>query len=116
MCTGVPDASEAASSGKSHPMLPDLCCPIPFVPRSSNVLVAHPTRQRSVAATTLAAESGGEMQAVSSVRAARVALARQAAARSSRGARLVVQAKVDLQGGPRVVRGKCYVTKDVSLR
>lgn len=56
------------------------------------------------------------MQAVSSVRAARVALARQAAARSSRGARLVVQAKVDLQGGPRVVRGKCYVTKDVSLR
>lgn len=54
------------------------------------------------------------MQAVSSVRAARVALARPAAARSSRGARLVVQAKVDLQGGPRVVRGKCYVTKDVS--
>lgn len=52
------------------------------------------------------------MQAVSSVRAARVALARPAAARSSRGARLVVQAKVDLQGGPRVVRGKCYVTKD----
>ncbi|KAL4437545.1 hypothetical protein ABPG77_003526 [Micractinium sp. CCAP 211/92] len=52
------------------------------------------------------------MQAVSSVRAARVALARPAAARSSRGARLVVQAKVDLQGGPRVIRGKCYVTKD----
>ncbi|KAL4452054.1 hypothetical protein ABPG75_007716 [Micractinium tetrahymenae] len=52
------------------------------------------------------------MQAVSSVRVARVALARPAAARNSRGARLVVQAKVDLQGGPRVIRGKCYVTKD----
>ncbi len=35
--------------------------------------------------------------------------------RASRGSRLVVQAKVDLKGGPRVLRGKCFVTKDVSL-
>ncbi|EFN55093.1 hypothetical protein CHLNCDRAFT_12715, partial [Chlorella variabilis] len=34
------------------------------------------------------------------------------AKRASRGARLVVQAKVDLQGAPRVIRGKCFVTKD----
>jgi len=33
---------------------------------------------------------------------------------STRGQRLVVQAKVDLQGGPRVIRGKCFVTRDVS--
>lgn len=45
--------------------------------------------------------------------AARVSF-RSAAKRASRGARLVVQAKVDLQGAPRVIRGKCFVTKDVS--
>lgn len=33
---------------------------------------------------------------------------------SCRGYRLVVQAKVDLKGGPRIIKGKCYVTKDVS--
>lgn len=33
---------------------------------------------------------------------------------TDRSTRLVVQAKVDLQGGPRVIRGKCYVTRDVS--
>jgi hypothetical protein len=32
-----------------------------------------------------------------------------------RCARIVVQAKVELQGGPRIIRGKCYVTRDVSL-
>jgi len=32
-----------------------------------------------------------------------------------RASRLIVQAKVDLQGGPRVIRGKCYVTRDVSF-
>lgn len=35
---------------------------------------------------------------------------------TSRGFRLVVQAKVDLQGGPRIIRGKCFVTRDVSLQ
>ena len=30
------------------------------------------------------------------------------------GGRLVVTAKVDLQGAPRIIRGKCFVTKDVS--
>ncbi|KAG7673348.1 hypothetical protein Ndes2526B_g03212 [Nannochloris sp. 'desiccata'] len=30
----------------------------------------------------------------------------------SRSARLVVQAKVNLEGGPRVIRGKCFVTRD----
>ena len=34
--------------------------------------------------------------------------------RPARSGRLMVQAKVDLQGGPRVVRGRCFVTKDVS--
>ena len=33
---------------------------------------------------------------------------------TGRATRLVVQAKVDLQGGPRVIRGKCFVTRDVS--
>ena len=33
---------------------------------------------------------------------------------ASRSARLVVEAKVNLQGGPRVIRGKCFVTRDVS--
>jgi hypothetical protein len=33
---------------------------------------------------------------------------------TSRSARLVVQAKVNLQGAPRVIRGKCFVTRDVS--
>jgi hypothetical protein len=33
---------------------------------------------------------------------------------ASRSARLVVQAKVNLEGGPRVIRGKCFVTRDVS--
>ena len=28
--------------------------------------------------------------------------------------RLVVTATVDLQGGPRIIRGKCFVTRDVS--
>lgn len=32
----------------------------------------------------------------------------------TRGHRMVVQAKVDIQGGPRVIRGKCFVTRDVS--
>jgi hypothetical protein len=34
---------------------------------------------------------------------------------TSRGSRLIVQAKIDLQGGPRIIRGKCFVTRDVSL-
>jgi hypothetical protein len=46
--------------------------------------------------------------------AVRVSFRPASARRSSRGARLVVQAKVDLKGGPRVIRGKCFVTKDVS--
>lgn len=59
------------------------------------------------------------MQAGSSVAsrgAARLHLARPASSQraGSRGSRLVVQAKVDLKGGPRVLRGKCFVTKDVS--
>lgn len=46
--------------------------------------------------------------------AARVSFRPASARRHSRGARLAVVAKVDLQGGPRVIRGKCFVTKDVS--
>lgn len=30
-----------------------------------------------------------------------------------RGSRLLVEAKVELNGGPRIIRGKCYVTRDV---
>ena len=37
------------------------------------------------------------------------------AIRASRSNRLVVQAKVDLQGAPRVIRGKCFVTRDVRM-
>jgi hypothetical protein len=33
----------------------------------------------------------------------------------ARGARLTVEAKVDIKGGPRIIRGKCFVTRDVSL-
>ena len=68
-------------------------------------LLPHSTREAS------------RMQACSSV-ASRggVSLPRRAAGgrAAARGTRLVVQAKVDLQGAPRIIRGKCYVTKDVS--
>lgn len=50
------------------------------------------------------------MQAAGSV--ARLQVARPAPTRGSRSARLVVQAKVDMQGAPRIIRGKCFVTKD----
>jgi hypothetical protein len=44
-----------------------------------------------------------------------VAAARPARA-AGRAARLAVRAKVDLQGAPRVIRGRCFVTRDVSPR
>jgi len=34
-------------------------------------------------------------------------------ARRGRSCCVKVSAKVDLQGGPRIIRGKCYVTRDV---
>lgn len=57
------------------------------------------------------------MQASSACSRASVQFARAPSSRRAgcRAARLVVQAKVDLQGGPRKIRGKCFVTKDVSL-
>ncbi|KAI7836944.1 hypothetical protein COHA_009193 [Chlorella ohadii] len=54
------------------------------------------------------------MQASSACSRASVQFARAPSSRRAgcRAARLVVQAKVDLQGGPRKIRGKCFVTKD----
>ena len=58
---------------------------------------------------------------VSSINSSSSSSRRVAAASSSSGGgrrrgggRLVVTAKVDLQGAPRIIRGKCFVTKDVS--
>ena len=61
----------------------------------------------------------GSMQASSSVSrlsgAGKLQAARAASSQRASGSRrLVVTAKVDLQGAPRVIRGKCFVTKDVS--
>lgn len=82
-------------------------------------LRALPTPQTSAAPPrrpqAIPARPHAAMQAAST--AARLQFtARGAAARrpAARGGRLVVQAKVDLQGGPRIIRGKCFVTKDVS--
>lgn len=60
--------------------------------------------------------SHSTMQATSACSRASVQFARGPSSRRAgcRAARLVVQAKVDLQGGPRKIRGKCFVTKDVS--
>ena len=43
-------------------------------------------------------------------------LARKASVPRGRqsASRMRVYAKVDLDGGPRIVRGKCFVTRDVS--
>jgi hypothetical protein len=59
------------------------------------------------------------MQASSSVSrlsgAGKLQVARASASQRASGSRrLVVTAKVDLHGAPRVIRGKCFVTKDVS--
>ena len=84
------------------------------IPRSAN-----PQRPVASHQQCLHPRAVGTMQASSSVSrlsgASKLQAARAASSQRASGSRrLVVTAKVDLQGAPRVIRGKCFVTKDVS--